>query len=48
MVNAYIEQSKQLMTQLQQQLQNQTRTMLSGFQFPGFTPGGGTDKPSEK
>lgn len=48
MVNAYIEQSKQLMAQLQQQLQNQTRTMLSGFQFPGFNPGGGTDKPSEK
>jgi polyhydroxyalkanoate synthesis repressor PhaR len=47
MVNAYIEQSRQMMSQMQQQLQNQTRTMFTGFQFPGY-PGGTADKAGDK
>jgi hypothetical protein len=35
-VSAYLEQSRNVFLQMQEQLQNQTRTMLSGFNFPGF------------
>jgi polyhydroxyalkanoate synthesis repressor PhaR len=35
MMSAYMEQSKAMFQQMQDQLQNQTRTMLSGFPFPG-------------
>jgi polyhydroxyalkanoate synthesis repressor PhaR len=45
-MNAYMEQSKQMFQQVQSQLQNQTRTMFTGFQFPGF-PGAGTEKPGD-
>jgi polyhydroxyalkanoate synthesis repressor PhaR len=47
MVNAYVEQSKQMFTQMQQNMQTQTRSMFTGFQFPGFPPGTG-DKPENK
>jgi polyhydroxyalkanoate synthesis repressor PhaR len=44
MVNAYMEQSKQVMAQMQQQFQNQTRGIFAGFPFPGFQPPTGGDK----
>lgn len=46
MVNAYMEQSKTVMGQMQQQLQSQTRSMFPGFQFPGFPQPGG-EKPGD-
>ena len=44
LVSAYIDQSRNVFLQMQEQLQNQTRTMLSGFAFPGFSgmPGFGS------
>lgn len=36
MVNAYMEQSKTVMAQMQQQFQNQTRGIFAGFPFPNF------------
>jgi polyhydroxyalkanoate synthesis repressor PhaR len=35
-MSAYMEQSKKMFVQMQEQIQNQMRTLLSGFQFPGF------------
>jgi polyhydroxyalkanoate synthesis repressor PhaR len=48
-MSAYMEQSKNMFLQMQEQLQSSTRNMFSGFPFPGF-PGGapGADgKPGE-
>lgn len=36
MMSAYMDQSKKMFHQMQDQLQNQTRNMFSGIQFPGF------------
>lgn len=36
LVSAYLEQSRNVFMQMQQQLQDQTRTLFSGFTFPGF------------
>ena len=36
LVSAYLEQSRNVFLQMQEQLQKQTRTMFSGFAFPGF------------
>jgi len=36
LISAYLEQSRNVFMQMQEQLQNQTRTMFSGFTFPGF------------
>jgi len=36
MMSTYLEQSKNMFVQMQEQIQNQMRTLLSGFQFPGF------------
>jgi len=36
MMGAYMEQSKKMFMQMQEQIQNQTRTLFSGFPFPGF------------
>lgn len=47
MMNAYMEQSKQMFGQMQQQMQTQARSMFGGFPFPGFPPGAG-DKPDSK
>ena len=47
MMSAYMDQSKQMFAQMQQQLQSQTRNMFTGFNIPGFTPSGG-DKPGDK
>lgn len=55
LVSAYLDQSRNVFLQMQEQLQNQTRTMFSGFPFPGFSgmPGfggqpGGTQPPGDK
>jgi len=36
LVSAYLDQSRNMFQQMQEQLQNQTRTMFPGFTFPGF------------
>jgi polyhydroxyalkanoate synthesis repressor PhaR len=36
MMTTYMDQSKKMVHQMQDQLQNQTRTMFSGIQVPGF------------
>jgi polyhydroxyalkanoate synthesis repressor PhaR len=43
LLSAYMDQSRNVFLQIQEQLQNQTRNMFSGFTFPGFpgTPGFG-------
>lgn len=38
MMAAYMDQSRNMFTQMQEQLQSQTRNMFGGFPFPGFTP----------
>jgi polyhydroxyalkanoate synthesis repressor PhaR len=55
LVSAYLDQSRNVFLQMQEQLQNQTRTMFSGFPFPGFSgvPGfgpqpGGTQPSGDK
>jgi len=35
-ISAYMEQSRNVFQQMQEQLQNQRRNMFSGFPFPGF------------
>ncbi len=37
MMGAYMEQSKKMYAQMQEQLDSQTRNLFSGFQFPNFT-----------
>ncbi|AOF81293.1 polyhydroxyalkanoate synthesis repressor PhaR [Methyloversatilis sp. RAC08] len=44
MMGAYMEQSKRMFVQMQEQIEQQTRSMMSGFKFPGFTPPQGGDK----
>lgn len=39
LISTYMDQSRNMFTQMQEQLQNQTRNMLSGFPFSGFAPG---------
>ena len=36
LLSAYMDQSRNMFLQMQEQLQNQTRNMFSGFNFPGF------------
>ena len=36
MMSTYMEQSKSMFQQMQSQIESQTRSMFSGFQFPGF------------
>jgi polyhydroxyalkanoate synthesis repressor PhaR len=55
LISAYMEQSRNVFLQMQEQLQNQTRNMFSGFTFPGFPgvpgfgpPPSGAQPPSEK
>ena len=44
LMQAYMEQSQKMFAQFQDQMQNQARSMFTGFQFPGFPPQGGSDK----
>ena len=37
-MSAYVDQSKKMFQQMQDQLQSQTRNMFTGFQFPGTQP----------
>ena len=52
MMGAYIEQSKKMFSQMQEQVESQTRNLFSGFQFPNFvTPpqaGAQSAEPAEK
>ncbi len=43
MMSSYMDQSKKMVQQMQEQLQSQTRNMFTGFQFPN--PTGETKKP---
>jgi polyhydroxyalkanoate synthesis regulator protein len=36
LMQAYIEQSQKVFSQFQDQMQNQARSMFSGFSLPGF------------
>jgi polyhydroxyalkanoate synthesis regulator protein len=47
LMQAYMEQSQKVFAQFQEQMQSQTRNMLSGISFPGF-PAGGKDKSEDK
>lgn len=40
MMGAYIDQSKKMFSQMQEQVESQTRNLFSGFQFPNMTPPG--------
>jgi polyhydroxyalkanoate synthesis repressor PhaR len=40
MMSAYMDQSKKMAQQMQEQLQSQTRNMFTGFQFPTYPPDG--------
>ena len=42
LISTYLDQSRNMFMQMQEQLQNQTRNMFSGFPFPGF-PGAARD-----
>ncbi|MBM3368150.1 MAG: polyhydroxyalkanoate synthesis repressor PhaR [Betaproteobacteria bacterium] len=44
LMQAYVDQSQKMFTQFQDQMQNQTRNMFTGFTFPGFPAQGGPDK----
>jgi polyhydroxyalkanoate synthesis repressor PhaR len=55
LISAYMEQSRNVFLQMQEQLQSQTRNIFSGFPFPGFpgmpgfgTPPGGAQPPGDK
>lgn len=39
LISTYMDQSRNMFMQMQEQLQSQTRNMFSGFPFPGFAPG---------
>jgi polyhydroxyalkanoate synthesis repressor PhaR len=44
MMGTYIEQSKKMFLQMQEQIESQTRNMFSGFQFPAYGIGGEAGK----
>ena len=44
MMGAYMEQSKKMYAQMQEQLDSQTRNLFSGFQFPAFPAGFNPEK----
>jgi polyhydroxyalkanoate synthesis repressor PhaR len=48
-MSAYMEQSKNMFLQMQEQLQSSTRNMFAGFPFPGFpgTPGAAANSESK-
>lgn len=48
LMNAYLEQSKQVLAQMQNQFQGQARSMFQGFPFPGFPGAPPGDKPNDK
>lgn len=44
MMGAYVEQSKKMFQQMQEQLESQTRNMFTGFQFPSYGKSGEADE----
>jgi polyhydroxyalkanoate synthesis repressor PhaR len=44
MMGAYVEQSKKMFQQMQEQLESQTRNMFTGFQFPSYGKSVETDE----
>lgn len=48
MMGAYVEQSKKMFLQMQEQIENQTRSLFSGLQLPGFKPGAKTHEEEKK
>ena len=38
-MGTYVEQSKKMFTQMQEQIENQTRNIFTGFPFPNYVPG---------
>jgi len=57
-MGTYVEQSKKMFSQMQEQIESQTRNIFTGFPFPSYTPAGKdetaaktpteTDAPAEK
>ncbi len=48
-MGAYVEQSKKMFDQMQEQIESQTRNMFSGFHFPNYTPRAGAgDAPAAR
>lgn len=43
MMGAYMEQSKKMLTQMQEQVESQTRNLFTGFKFPNCVPGEGEE-----
>ncbi len=43
MMGAYMEQSKKMLTQMQEQVESQTRNLFTGFKFPNYVPGEGEE-----
>ena len=41
MMGAYMEQSKKMLTQMQEQVESQTRNLFTGFQLPSYAKGSG-------
>jgi polyhydroxyalkanoate synthesis repressor PhaR len=48
LMGSYLEQSAHAFLEMQQQLQQQTRNLFSGFPFPNFTPPGQAKPSSDK
>jgi hypothetical protein len=38
MMTAYVDQSRRMFSQMQEQIESQTRNLFTGFPFPGKTP----------
>lgn len=47
MMGTYVEQSKKMFQQMQEQVESQTRNMFTGFQFPAYTQPTGADEKAE-
>lgn len=47
MMGTYVEQSKKMFQQMQEQVESQTRNMFTGFQFPAYTQPTSTDEKAE-
>ncbi len=48
MMSAYVEQSSKMFQQMQDRMQEQTKKMFTGLQFPGFPAAAGAEKAEEK
>jgi polyhydroxyalkanoate synthesis repressor PhaR len=47
-MGAYVEQSKKMFDQMQEQIESQTRNMFSGFPFPNYAPRSGEEEDKDK